>query len=113
KSWDAEAANANFFDAKRAALAWLAGFGITDVVSDPVGPSELPFLHPTASACLRHGKQTLGFVGELHPATSRAYDFALEAPPVVIELNLAAVFTAKQQTKNYDVAEHRFPPVTR
>ncbi len=70
RSWRSQRAHADFFSAK----ALLEGLLAQLHVSWSVRPTQLPFLHPGRAAQVLAGEQPLGFVGELHPLVTRAWD---------------------------------------
>ncbi len=73
----------DFFDAKGDVEALLAPRQACFV------PASHPALHPGRCARVEWAGRTLGYVGELHPRWSQAYE--LPCAPMVFELNLAAL----------------------
>jgi phenylalanyl-tRNA synthetase beta chain len=89
---------------------------------DEAAAAKVPFLHPRASCAVIHqdagGKKTLlGHVGEIHPETAIAFDFAADQAPVVFEFDFDAVFTAAEAAaktvKSTSKVLYRFPPSSR
>ena len=76
-----------FFEAKGIVERLLAGLDAPASFEAVPGGAE-PFLHPGASARLRHGKHTLGALGELHPET--ATRFGIDRPVAVFALDLTS-----------------------
>ncbi len=73
----------DFFDVKADLEALLAPFRAG------LKPASHPALHPGKSAMIVLNGVEAGWIGELHPRWQRKYDLA--SPPVVFELDLAAV----------------------
>ncbi|MGH2903547.1 MAG: phenylalanine--tRNA ligase subunit beta [Solirubrobacteraceae bacterium] len=106
KSWRGERGEADFFAAK----ALLEGVLDRFHVAWSVRPADdLPFLHPGRGAEVLAGKETLGFVGELHPLVAAEWDlgrtavFAIDlgklaavSPPVVAFAPFASVPSLRQ-----------------
>ena len=76
---------ADFFTAKKEVLNLLARFGISDVSFKKVDSELITWTHPGASAQVYVGDKYVGYLGELHPVTAKAYDFDFAKPPVVFE----------------------------
>ena len=108
KGWDTPEVKASFYHGKAAALGFLKVFGVGEPEFSRPSPQDLPFLHPGASALLTLNGKVLGFVGELHPKAAKALDLGA-APPVVLELDLEAVFDAKGKGQRQAVEPRRFP----
>ncbi|MGZ8253210.1 MAG: phenylalanine--tRNA ligase subunit beta [Burkholderiaceae bacterium] len=70
--------------------------------------AEHPALHPGRSAFVDLDGATVGFIGELHPRLQQKYE--LPKPPVVFELDLAAVL-ARSLPRHGELS--KFQPVTR
>jgi phenylalanyl-tRNA synthetase beta chain len=80
--WRSEGAPADYFSARAVAEALLATAG----VAWRPEPRERPFLHPGRSASIVAGERELGFVGELHPQLTAAWELA--GPVAALELDL-------------------------
>jgi phenylalanyl-tRNA synthetase beta chain len=113
KSWDQSETLATFFHVKSVVLSWLRSFGITDVQAHRPDPESLPFLHPGASAYLYAKGQVLGWVGELHPEVSLAYDLEPSQAPMLFELDLEASLDASRKRGKIPTESFKFPPSTR
>ncbi|HKS15825.1 MAG TPA: phenylalanine--tRNA ligase subunit beta, partial [Planctomycetota bacterium] len=113
--WLADAAEADFYDAKAAVervIAELAAGDATGVWSRPPRFEPLrdaPYLHPgVAASVLSSDGERLGEVGQVHPAV--AADFELHRPCFVFDLDLARLpRPAPRQMR----AVPRFPAITR
>ena len=55
--------------------------------------AEIASLHPGRTAVISLGDQVLGFLGQVHPVTAKAYDIP---ETYVAELNLSAIEAALQ-----------------
>jgi phenylalanyl-tRNA synthetase beta chain len=92
RSWRGESAEADFFAAKGLLAGLLERFGLHWSVK----AEQWPFLHPGRSAAvLAHGPESepvvLGFLGELHPLVSAAWDLERTAAFAIDLGKLAAV----------------------
>jgi phenylalanyl-tRNA synthetase beta chain len=113
KSWDSPETPASFFHAKGLVLTWLKSFGITDVQFNRIEKDNLPFLHPGASAYLFAKGQIIGWIGELHPDVSVAYELEPAQSPMVFELDMEAVLDASSKRAKIQTESFKFPPSTR
>ncbi len=114
KSWNQPEIRADFFHAKSIILRYLSSFGVEDVKCIAIEAQDYPWLHPGASATLWTAKgDFLGYAGELHPRTAKAFELDAQSPPVVFELHLEAIFAASRQTQTYASGAQKFPPVAR
>ncbi len=107
--WLRPGAEVDFFDAKGAALAVLAGiYGSADDFSFRPGPSS-PVMHPGISAGIfdSEGKE-IGCVGEVHPKVRAAFD--LDTPVFGFEL---CIDDLVQPTDAQLSAIPRYPAVSR
>lgn len=112
KSWDHAEDAAGFFQGKDFIVQWLASFNIHGLIFEPTLASDYPWLHPGASATLKTSSGTLlGYLGELHPRTVKAFD--LDAVPTVFEIDLEPVLGASRDQKSYVSGNLRFPPSSR
>ena len=71
--------------------------------------SEIASLHPGRTALISLGDQVLGFLGQVHPVTAKAYDIP---ETYVAELNLSAIEAALQPAAAF-VEITKFPAVSR
>lgn len=115
KSWNQKAVNASFYEIKSLVLRLLSSLGIAADSLKLRRPeaSELPFLHPGASAVLFLGAKAAGYFGELHPRTASKLDLVGDAAPVLFELDIEQLLTASERGLKLDIPSHRFPPVSR
>ncbi|MFT3733910.1 MAG: phenylalanine--tRNA ligase subunit beta [Rhodocyclaceae bacterium] len=101
EQWGQASRKVDFYDIKADVEALLGDAAVFEAAVHPA-------LHPGRSARVSLGGQTVGFVGELHPAWVQKYD--LGSAPVVFELELDAVL-ARQLPQYSEIA--RLPAVTR
>ncbi len=114
KSWNQGEQAASFFQGKSLLLRYLRGFGIESLRFTPIEAKDFPWLHPGAAAVLwSQNSQFLGYVGELHPRTAKAYGLDFQNTPVVFELDLEAIQLASCQPASYASGSVKFPPVAR
>lgn len=116
KSWHQPETAASFFEGKAVVLRYLAAFGVApeSLSFVPVVASELPWLHPGAAASIWSAQgHCLGYVGELHPRTMKAFDLEGKGAPVLFELELESVWQATQVQRSFASSSIKFPPVTR
>ncbi|RZA16792.1 MAG: hypothetical protein EOP10_23950 [Proteobacteria bacterium] len=112
KAWDRAEEVAGFFQLKDFIVEWLSSFNIHGLVFEAVNGPDYPWLHPGASATIKTSRGTLlGYIGELHPRTAKAFD--LDGIPTVFEIDLEPVLTESQVKKSYVSGNLRFPPSTR
>ncbi len=90
RSWRGERAEADFYSAKALLEGLLDGLhvGWSVVAAEP---ERWPFLHPGRSAAVLAGEDTLGFLGELHPLVTEAWDLPRSAAFAVDLGKLASV----------------------
>ncbi|MCL1997998.1 MAG: phenylalanine--tRNA ligase subunit beta [Turicibacter sp.] len=96
----------DFFDLKGDIEEFLAVLGITNFEFSPI--SELPFMHPGRSASLAIDDVQVGFFGELHPKTAKAYE--IETYVYIAAIELAPLLRKKAATY---VPIHKFPSMER
>lgn len=70
-SWRREDAAADYYAARSLVEGMLEGIGV-EWRAEPT--AERPYLHPGRAAALSAGGREIGWVGELHPEVSRAWD---------------------------------------
>jgi phenylalanyl-tRNA synthetase beta chain len=102
------AATSDFYDAKGALEELLRAMGGSSGVT--FTPSEVPYLHPRASAEVRVNAQPLGVIGELHPDVAAAFDVAARA--FVFEIDLDRVAEVPERRVHFAELP-RFPSVYR
>ena len=112
KSWDRAEEQAGFFHGKAFITQWLAAFGIRSLRFETANAKDFPWLHPGASSTIHNAKgEYLGWLGELHPASTKAYD--LDTAPTVFEIDLEIVLASYGEQKSYISGNTRFPLSTR
>ena len=104
--WTGATRGYDFFDAKGALEALLAGLAIRWSLGDPVGS---PF-HPGRSAFVMVGEQRIGVLGEIHPKVAAAFDLPGRVAAAELEVE-ALMRLAPEIVQIRDVP--RFPPVHR
>ncbi len=96
----------DFFDAKGAVEALMTDLGIAWSLGEPVGP---PF-HPGRSGFVLVDGQTVGVLGELHPAVVESLDVTGRVAAAELEVGALMRHAATKVNSN-DVP--RFPPIRR
>jgi len=97
----------DFYDVKGALENVLEGLGIGEA---RYAPSNLPFLHPGASADLLLGNETIGFAGELAPAKAREHD--LNARVYIFEILLEPLLIRSRKERVFKPLP-RYPYIER
>jgi phenylalanyl-tRNA synthetase beta chain len=113
KSWNLPETAASFYHGKAAVTALFRSFSIPVPECARITPEELPFLNPNASALLKIGNRTAGYLGELHPRTAAAFDLSPDEAPVVFEIDLEVLFESKGRGQKTGFAPSRFPQTSR
>lgn len=112
KSWNRAEETAAFFQGKDILTRWFAALGIQTITYKPVDADQYPWLHPGASASLwTETGDCIGYLGELHPASQKVYDF--DAAPTLFEIDLEKILALHGAKKSYASGTIKFPPVTR
>mgnify|MGYP000844369046 FL=1 len=96
----------DFFYAKGVVEALFAKLGLT---AEYAASSQIKSLHPGRTALISINGQPVGFVGQVHPATSKAYDIP---ETYVAELNLSAIEEQLQPAQPFTEIT-KFPAVSR
>jgi phenylalanyl-tRNA synthetase beta chain len=104
--WTGTTRGYDFFDAKGALEALLAGLAIRWRLGDPVGS---PF-HPGRSASVMVGEERIGVLGEIHPKVAGAFD--LPGRVAVAELEVEALMRLAPEVVQIREVP-RFPPAHR
>jgi len=115
KSWQQAEIKTSFYHGKALLESYFASFGIDGIVYRPLETaSEIPWMHPGATATLwtREGRY-LGYLGELHPRTAKAYELDYHHATVAFEVDLEVILASSTTVKNYASGSIKFPPVTR
>ncbi len=113
KTWQSPEIEASFFHGKEALTNLVHAMGVRDIDFTSINAEEIPWLHPGAAATVHSGSLLLGYVGELHPRTVKAYELNLDHSPVVFEVDIEQVYLASQQGKHYRGSITKYPPLTR
>ncbi len=113
RTWHGAERPVDFFDAKGLIQTWLTALGISNISFIRANADDLPYLHPGASATIMSGKLVLGYMGELHPRTARAFEFPLDAAPLVFEFHAETLLQACQSPMTIHADLEKFPPSTR
>jgi len=90
RSWRGERPQADFFAAKGLLAGLLERFHL----GWSTAPGSWPFLHPGRSAAVLLGSEIVGFLGELHPLVSSAWDLERTAAFAIDLGKLAALAPA-------------------
>jgi len=96
----------DFFYAKGVVEALFAKLGLT---AEYAASNQIKSLHPGRTALISINGQTVGFVGQVHPATAKAYDIP---ETYVAELNLSAIEEQLQPAQPF-IEITKFPAVSR
>ncbi|CNB27177.1 phenylalanyl-tRNA synthetase%2C beta chain [Streptococcus pneumoniae] len=106
KDFQTAAVPVDFFYAKGILEALFTRLGLQVTYT---ATSEIASLHPGRTAVISLGDQVLGFLGQVHPVTAKAYDIP---ETYVAELNLSAIEAALQPATPF-VEITKFPAVSR
>ena len=106
KDFQTAAVPVDFFYAKGILEALFARLGLE---VNYTATQEIKSLHPGRTALISLGDQVLGFLGQVHPVTAKAYDIP---ETYVAELNLSAIEAALQPAAPF-VEITKFPAVSR
>ena len=106
KDFQTAAVPVDFFYAKGILEALFTRLGLEVTYT---ATSEIASLHPGRTALISLGDQVLGFLGQVHPVTAKAYDIP---ETYVAELNLSAIEAAIQPASPF-VEITKFPAVSR
>ena len=96
----------DFFYAKGVVEALFAKLGLT---AEYAASSQIKSLHPGRTALISINGQPVGFVGQVHPATAKAYDIP---ETYVAELNLSAIKEQLEPAQPFTEIT-KFPAVSR
>jgi phenylalanyl-tRNA synthetase beta chain len=106
QQWGSATEQVDFYDVKSDVMDLLTLTG--DASSVRFVPDSLPVLRPGRSARIYRGAKPIGWVGEIHPQTLKALNFATTA--FLFELDIAVAFSCKQ-LKYHTIS--KFPSVRR
>ncbi|MGE0172977.1 MAG: phenylalanine--tRNA ligase subunit beta [Oligoflexales bacterium] len=113
QDWQRPLQPANFYHMKSILGEIFKMLGVRAEVYVTPPANAYPWLNTAASAVIKHGDLVLGYAGELHPLTSKKYGYDLGDEPIVCELDLENIMSAKALLPAFDATQYRFPPVTR
>jgi len=106
RNWDQSAEAADFFTLKGIVEQLLQNFGL---VANFVPNADRPEMHPGRTADIVINDQVIGFIGEVHPLTAKAYKINTT---VAFEMNLDAIADLHTAGTHYEVVS-RFPAISR
>jgi len=106
KDFQTAAVPVDFFYSKGILEALFARLGLEATYT---ATQEIKSLHPGRTALISLGDQVVGFLGQVHPVTAKAYDIP---ETYVAELNLSAIEAALQPAAAF-VEITKFPAVSR
>ena len=106
KDFQTPAVPVDFFYAKGILEALFARLGLEVTYT---ATQEIKSLHPGRTALISLGDQVVGFLGQVHPVTAKAYDIP---ETYVAEINLSAIEEALQPAAAF-VEITKFPAVSR
>jgi phenylalanyl-tRNA synthetase beta chain len=92
QQWGGATEQVDFYDVKSDVMDLLTLTG--DASSVRFVPDSLPVLRPGRSARVYRGAMPIGWIGEIHPQTLKALNFAATA--FLFELDIASAFACKQ-----------------
>ncbi len=108
KSWGVAEQPVDFYQIKGIVEGYLKSLALDDAVSY-VATSDHPEMHPGRTANIFVGDQLVGFVGEIHPNTAKAYKVR---ETYVFELDLTALIALPKERQQYQPIS-KFPSMTR
>ena len=107
-SWNKPAVAFDFFDGKGVLENLAAELAFPKVKFKALDAAEAPHLQPGRAAAMLSGGATLGWVGELHPLATAAFE--VDVPVVAFELDLDALERAASAVRESSEIAH-FPAV--
>ena len=107
-SWQVAKAPVDFYVAKGIVESILTTLGLTEATTF-VATDELKEMHPGRTAFLMAGEEVIGFVGQVHPLTAKAYDIK---ETYVAELNLEKLLAVTSTGIKYAPVS-KFPAMSR
>ncbi len=108
KTWNSAPAPFDFFDGKGVLESLARELALPKVRFRALGADDAPFLQPGRAAEMLSGGVVIGWVGEVHPLVSAAFE--VEVPVVAFELDIEALVKAAQPARPY-VDVPAFPPI--
>ena len=98
-SWNEVARPFDFFDGKGVVENLVRELAIDKVRYKALAADDAAFLQPGRAAEVLAGGANLGWLGEIHPASAKAYD--IEVPVVAFELDVDALLKAARPARDY------------
>src|SRR5690606_3147169 len=110
-SWNQKAVAYDFYDVKGIVECIFAALGVSELISyEAAQPAQF---HPGRTAAIvlttNQSKQTIGYLGQLHPELQRASDLQ---DTYVVELDLAPLYEYASSDIEYKLLP-RYPAITR
>ncbi|HHW08502.1 MAG TPA: phenylalanine--tRNA ligase subunit beta [Firmicutes bacterium] len=113
-SWAQKERRTDFYDLKEVYENVLAAFGIEAAVQVTKMTAEAgaayPYMHPGRTAIVQKDVEVLGYFGEVHPLTAKAFD--LPQPAFILELDLGSLIALEKKVP-YMKPLPRYPAVFR
>lgn len=107
-AWDTAATPVDFYQIKGIVAGYLKSLALAGPVSYATSTTH-PEMHPGRTADIYVGEDLVGFVGEIHPATAKAYKVR---ETYVFELDLDALIAQPKEHQQYQTIS-KFPSITR
>ncbi|MHC5267727.1 phenylalanine--tRNA ligase subunit beta [Enterococcus sp. LJL98] len=107
KDWQGKAERVDYFHLKGAVDHLFESLSLTDQITYQA-TTEMKEMHPGRTATIHLGEECIGFLGQVHPTTAKAYDIP---ETYVAELNLETILNQERHFVYEQVS--RFPSVSR
>ena len=107
-TWNQKATPMDFFGMKGIVTKYLETLSLADEISYEATDS-ISEMHPGQTALIKLGDEVIGFVGQVHPSTAKAFKIK---PTFVFELDLDKLVTAKKSEQQYQQVSP-FPKISR
>ena len=107
KDWQGKAEKVNYFHLKGALDHLFESLSLVDHITYQAS-TDIKEMHPGRTATIYLGEQYIGFIGQVHPTTAKAYDIP---ETYVAEINVEAII-AYEKTFVYQPVS-KFPSVSR
>ncbi|MFC6165154.1 phenylalanine--tRNA ligase subunit beta [Lactiplantibacillus dongliensis] len=107
-AWDTAATPVDFYQIKGIVAGYLKSLALVDPISY-VATTAHAEMHPGRTADIYVGDQLVGFVGQIHPTTAKAYKIR---ETYAFELDLAALIALPKARQQYQPIS-KFPSITR
>lgn len=107
KDWQGKAEKVNYFHLKGALDHLFESLSLVDYITYQAS-TDIKEMHPGRTATIYLGEQYIGFIGQVHPTTAKAYDIP---ETYVAEINVEAII-AYEKTFVYQPVS-KFPSVSR